>query len=427
MKQPRHVVCWRMCGLATLSLALMGSTRSGAAAAEVEVLHYWTSSGEYKSVEALKQMLAPAGVVWKDFVVQGAGGVAAGSALATRVDKGKPPTSAQIKGPMIQEWGRKGVLANLDDVATEGDWDVRLPRAIAAHMKVDGHWAAVPVNIHRVNWLWINKELLRKVGGRVPETWDQFFALAERFRQAGVLPLAHGSQPWQNINSFEVVVLGVGGPDLFRRAFVNKDPSAWRSPDMARALETFRRLKTYTDRESAGRDWNVATALVIQGRAAMQIMGDWAKGEFVAAGMTPGQDVLCTAAPGTWRAFIYNVDSFAMFQMHDPQSIAAQKTLAKTIMSPAFQEAFNLRKGSMPAIQGASLAAFDGCAKESRGYFVASALANSLVPSFANSMAQPEAVLAAVQAVIHRYWEDDAYGTESAQLAVAELIGARSK
>ena len=159
---------WAVVGACALVASALSSP--AAQAANVEVLHWWTSGGEAKSVEELKRMLAVQGVTWKDFAVAGGGGDAAMNALKVRVDAGNPPTAAQIKGPAIQEWGRKGVLANLDDVASLGNWDVKLPRTIAAQMKVDGHWAAVPVNVHRVNWLWINKAALDKAGGKVPTT-----------------------------------------------------------------------------------------------------------------------------------------------------------------------------------------------------------------------------------------------------------------
>ena len=104
------------------------------------------------------------------------------------------------------------------------------------------------------------------------------------------MPLAHGGQPWQDLTIFEVVVLGVGGPEFYQQAFVKMDPAAWRGPTMARVVDTFRRMKAYTDKDAANRDWNIATSMVIKGQAAMQIMGDWAKGEFVAAGQTAGKE-----------------------------------------------------------------------------------------------------------------------------------------
>src|SRR5262245_7380566 len=88
-----------------------------AQAAEVEVLHYWTSGGEAKSAAELKKILSSKGYTWKDFAVAGGGGDNAMTVLKSRVVSGNPPSAAQIKGPAIQEWAQEGVLANLDDVA----------------------------------------------------------------------------------------------------------------------------------------------------------------------------------------------------------------------------------------------------------------------------------------------------------------------
>jgi glucose/mannose transport system substrate-binding protein len=53
------------------------------------------------------------------------------------------------------------------------------------------------------------------------------------------------------------------------------------------------------DDNFSGRDWNLASAMVINGEALFQIMGDWAKGEFVNAGKTAGEDFTCFRVPGT--------------------------------------------------------------------------------------------------------------------------------
>jgi len=391
-----------------------------AAAAEVEVLHWWTSGGEARSVQALKDMMAEQGHAWRDFAVTGGAGVEAMSVLRQRVVAGKPPAAAQINGKAIQEWGRMKVLANLDDVAREQQWDVRLVKLIADAMKVDGHYVAAPVNVHRVNWLWINREALNRVGGRTPGTWDEFFALADRFQKAGLIALAHGGQPWQDFTTFETVALGVGGAEFYRRAFVQLDPTALKGDTMARVLATFRRLKGYTDARSPGRDWSVATGMVVRGEAAMQFMGDWAKGEFIAAGKQPVRDFICTSAPGTDRAYSFTVDSFAMFKLSDPAAIQAQKALARTIMSPRFQEAFNLNKGSIPAGSGVQMERFDHCAQESSAYFVASSMINTLVPSVAHKMAVPEKTAGALREVVSQFWNRDAMSADEAMSRLVE-------
>ncbi|WP_247646397.1 ABC transporter substrate-binding protein [Deefgea sp. CFH1-16] len=136
--------------------------RFAAQAVEVEVLHYWTSGGEAKSVAELKKMMEAKGYTWKDFAVAGGGGENAMTALKTRVVSGNPPAAAQIKGPSIQEWGAEGVLASIDDVAKKGGWDKLLPPVVSSVVKYKGQYVAAPVNVHRVNWLWVNPELLKK-------------------------------------------------------------------------------------------------------------------------------------------------------------------------------------------------------------------------------------------------------------------------
>ncbi|RQP21994.1 ABC transporter substrate-binding protein [Piscinibacter terrae] len=391
-------------------------------AGQVEVLHWWTSGGESKSVEELKRLLAAQGHTWRDFAVAGGGGDTAMAVLRQRVLAGNPPAAAQIKGPAIQEWGKLNVLADLDDVATEQKWDAQLPKVVANVMKVNGHYVAAPVNVHRVNWLWINREALRKTGSKVPNTWDEFFSVAEKMKANGIIPVAHGGQSWQEFTTFESVVLGVAGAEFYRRAFVQLDPTALKSNTMASALQTFRRIKDYTDAKAPGRDWNVATGMVIKGEAGMQFMGDWAKGEFLAAGKQPAKDFVCVAAPGTARAFTFNVDSFAMFRLKDPSAVKAQKALAATIMRSDFQQTFNLNKGSIPVGTGVQMDKFDLCAQESAAYFAATAMINTLVPSIAHLMAQPAPIETALREVVAAYWNNDRMTTEEAMIKMVSGV-----
>ena len=174
----------------------------------------------------------------------GGGGDAAMTVLKSRVVSGNAPAAAQIKGPSIQEWAREGVLANIDDVAKAEKWDELLPKVVADVMKYKGHYVAVPVNVHRVNWLWANPEVFKKAGAKMPTTWEEFFAAAEALKKAGMIPVAHGGQPWQDFTTFETVALGVGGADFYKKAFVQLDPAALNSPTMEKVLETFSRSRT---------------------------------------------------------------------------------------------------------------------------------------------------------------------------------------
>lgn len=389
----------------------------GLHAGEVEVLHYWTSGGEAQSVQELKTMMATRGHTWKDFAVAGGAGGNAMASLKQRVQDGAPPAAALIKGPAIQEWAELNVLANLDAMAQFDKWDELLPKVVADQMKYKGHYVAVPVNVHRVNWLWANAAVLKKAGVvAMPKTWDEFFAAAEKIRVADLVPVAYGGQDWQDFTVFETVALGVGGAEFYNKALLKLDKAALSSDAMKKTLETYRRIKAYTDDKSPGRDWNVATDMVIKGKAGFQLMGDWAKGEFLAAKQQPGKDFMCMPAPGTANAYTFNVDSFAMFQLRNWDAQKAQGYLAYQLMGKDFQEKFNLRKGSIPVRLNMPMDKFDACAKLSSNDFVASAKSNALLPSVAHGMALSTAQQSAMRSVVTDFWEND-------KMSVGDAIG----
>lgn len=400
------------------TIAVCGAV--SATAGEVEVLHWWTSGGEAKAATALKQQLQGMGDTWKDFAVAGGGGDNAMTVLKSRVVSGNAPSAAQIKGPSLQEWAAEGVLANIDDVAKAENWDNLLPPVVSNIMKYKGNYIAVPVNVHRVNWLWANPAVFKKAGAKVPTNWDEFFVAAEQLKKAGVIPVAHGGQPWQDFTTFESVALGLGGADFYKKALVQLDQPTLSGATMTKVLETFKKVKGYTDKNAPGRDWNLATAMVIKGEAGMQLMGDWAKGEFIAAGKAPGKDFTCTAAPGSAKSFTFNIDSFAMFKLKNEANIKAQKDLAAAIMSPQFQEIFNLNKGSIPVRLNMDLSKFDDCAKLSAADFVATAKSGALVPSIAHGMAVPSATAGAIQDVVSQFWNDDKMTVQAAQAKIAQ-------
>jgi glucose/mannose transport system substrate-binding protein len=159
--------------------------------------------------------------------------------------------------------------------------------------------------------------------------------------------------------------------------------------------------------------------MVIKGEAGMQLMGDWAKGEFIAAGKVPGKDFVCVAAPGTGDAYTFNIDSFAMFKVKGDDKVKAQKDFAAALMSPGFQETFNLNKGSIPARLNMKMDKFDDCARLSGKDFVDTAKSGRLVPSIAHGMAVPAAVEGGMKDVVSQFWNSDAMTAKDAMAKLA--------
>lgn len=389
-------------------------------AGEVEVLHFWTSGGEAGALAQLKTSIRANGHAWKDFAVADGGGGLAMTLLSSRVQSGNPPTAAQIKGASIQEWARAGKLANIDALARAEQWDALLPKIASDAMKFNGHYVAAPLNVHRVNWLWVNAAALRKVNAKLPATWEEFFAVAEAMRKAGIAPLAYSGQSWLDLGTFETVVIGIAGADFYRRAFIQRDPAALDSPRMEQVLLTFKRIKPYTEPHARNRDWVSATAALIKGDAGMQLMGDWAKSEITAAGKIPGVDILCTPAPGSAGVFTFDIDSLALFKV-SASNQAAQHDLARAVMGKDFQRAFNLAKGSIPVRRDVSMDGFDECARQSSRDFAASAKRGTLLPSFTHGMGLPYSTTLAIWDVIRQYWNHDSMSAGEAMRRLARV------
>ncbi|WP_333822466.1 ABC transporter substrate-binding protein [Pinisolibacter sp.] len=410
-------------GRLLFSVAIVGFVAGGVPSAQaggtVEVLHWWTSGGEAKAVGELKKTFEAQGGTWIDSPIAGGGGDAAMTALRARVIAGNAPSAVQLKGPGIQEWAKLGVIESIDDVAAKEKWDSVLPPVVADVMKYQGKYVAAPVNIHRVNWMWANPAVLAKVGAKVPTTWAEFNETADKLKAAGITPLAHGGQPWQDATIFEVVVLGVGGADFYKKALVEMDQASLSGPTMVAAFDQLRKLRGYVDKSFPGRDWNLSTAMVMNGQAGFQIMGDWAKGEFLAAGKKPGVDFLCVPPPGS--GFLMNADSFTFFKDPKPGRAEGQKVLASEIMSPAFQRTFNLAKGSIPARTDVKLDDFDDCAKRSAADLAAATKAGSLLPSLAHEMAVPRTVRGEVLDVVTNFFNSDMSSKDAAAALAAAV------
>jgi glucose/mannose transport system substrate-binding protein len=382
---------------------LMGAPSAMAQVKEVEVVHWWTSGGEAAALNVLKGNLQKQGISWKDNPIAGGSGVQAMTVLRARVTAGNIPTTVQMLGFDILDWAELGSLGDLNDVAAKGGWDKVVPAALQRFSKYKGKWIAAPVNVHSTNWVWANKAVMDKLGLAAPKSWDEFIAALDKAKAAGITPLAHGGQPWQDGTMFEAVVLTTGGGDFYKKAMIDLDDATLKSAQMKTVFERMSKLRTYVDANFSGRDWNLASAMVIKGDAAFQMMGDWAKGEFVAAGKKPDTDFLCFRFPGTQGNVTFNSDQFVMFKVGDDRK-EAQAKMAEAVMDPAFQSAFNVVKGSVPARTDVSNEAFDACGKKGMADLKEASEAGKLYGSMAHGHAAPAGVKQAMFDVITKHF-----------------------
>jgi len=232
----------------------------------------------------------------------------------------------------------------------------------------------------------------------------------------------HGGQAWQDATIFDAVVLSMGN-DFYNQSMIELDPEALGSEDMVEVFNRMSKLRSYVDDNFSGRDWNLASAMVIEGKAGMQMMGDWAKGEFLKADQIPGEDFVCIRFPGTQGSVTFNSDQFAMFNQADADN-DAQLKMAASIMSPGFQSAFNVVKGSVPARTDVPNTDFDDCGKKGMQDLADANSSSSLFGSMAHGHAAPAAVKNAVYDVVTQHFNGDMTSEEAAEELVNSIEAA---
>ncbi|MFM5740948.1 ABC transporter substrate-binding protein [Aeromonas veronii] len=399
-----------------LSFSVIALLSAPVAASQVEVLHWWTSGGEAKAVEVLKSEWTKQGNQWNDFAVQGGGGKSAMTVLKSRALAANPPEAAHLKGYELKEWAGLGFLRDLSPMAEHLGWYSQMPPMVRATLSQNGALMAVPTGIHRVNWLWLNRKIFERNKLAPPTDWAQFVTVADQLKKRGITPLAIGNEPWQLAVLFETVALGEGGKEFYRKAFLEQDSATLTGPDMVRVLTRFQQLRTYVPQKYAGLKWHQATNLLESGGAAMQVMGDWVKGELSAGNYRPGEDIACLPSPGSAGLFSYNLDSIAMFKQRDPAQLQAQGDLAQLLMTPQFQEEFNRVKGSIPALTNPDMSKFDRCAVRSYQDFLLAEKQDNLLPSMAEGMATPTNMRQAILDVLSNFFNDPKANPEQTAL-----------
>ncbi len=332
-------------------------------AEKAEIIHWWTSNSESAAAKLIAENYRKAGGIWVDTAIAGAD--QARAVAINRIVGSNPPTAAQFNTTkQFLDLVEQGMLNNVDDVAKSEGWEKILPEPVLNVIRINGHYYAVPVNIHMQTWFWYSKAAFKKAGiSKEPASVDEMFAAMDKLKAAGIIPLAHGGQAWQETIVFQAMLTNVGGKDLYLSVIRDRDQKAINSEAFKKVLLAFKRMQSYIDPGSPGRNWNDATALLISGKAGVQIMGDWVKGEFAAAKQVAGKDFGCIAGLTPNSPYLIQGDAFVFPRTNNPGTVQAQKLLAKVLLNPATQLEFNKLKGSIPIRSDVDTSTMDICAQ----------------------------------------------------------------
>jgi glucose/mannose transport system substrate-binding protein len=338
------------CGGAATSPGASGSAAASCASGKtaIEVQSWWTTGGESTGLQKLfdKFNADNADLCAYNAAIAGGAGTVAQGVVKQRVLSGNPPDSFQVHmgHELLDTYVNISSGAVLSPLDTSIIDPAKFPPGVVSIISgKDGKVYTVPENIHRANVLWYSKKVFSDNNLQPPKTWDEFKTVADALKAKGIAALALGDKDiWPYGMVFETILIAQLGADGFNGLWTGA--TKWDDPKVSASLDALKTVFGYVNADHKALSWDQANQLVIDGKAAMTIMGDWANGDYVAKKFT---DYGWAAAPGNDKLYQALADSFPL-PTKAPHPDAVKKLLT-FMASAAAQDIFNPWKGSIPA------------------------------------------------------------------------------
>jgi len=408
----------------TDALAAEGVKADPAAKGKFEFFSWWTSGGEADGkndiLNLYKQLYPSVEVV--DAAVAGGGGDQAKGVLKTRMQASDPPDTFQVHGgpELIDGYVKVGKMEPITSIYKDMGMMDAYPKQLLDLVSNGGEIYSIPANIHRGNVLFYNKKIFADNSITPPTTWAEFFAAADKLKAKGIAPLAVGAKnTWAVTMLFEDLLLAQGGPDKFKALMTGTTP--WTDTAVVGALTDLQKMFTsgYVNTDFSAVEWDAAAGQLVNGKAAMTIMGDWAKGYFQANDPKWADNYGWIPSPGTKGIFKVITDSFGLPKgAKNPENT---KNFLRVLGSKTGQVTFNLRKGSIPARTDVDTSKFDVYMKDAAADFKS---ATALVGSAPHGSATDEAFASALNEGINTFIGNpkDPIGAAAGLLAKAQEL-----
>ena len=183
---------------------------------------------------------------------------------------------------LFQSWGGGTMAAQADagllqDITSAvADWkDTINPGAMSIY-QYKGAQYGIPWDMGMIGF-WYNKDLFAKAGiAAPPATWDEFLAAIPKLKAAGVAPLAiAGKDKWPSMHLWTYLLLRQGGGDALSQMIQSGNWNTDACIKAGQAVEALNKLDPY-QKGFASAIYNDEAAAVANGKAAMELMGQWA-------------------------------------------------------------------------------------------------------------------------------------------------------
>jgi glucose/mannose transport system substrate-binding protein len=328
------------------SAACSSDNNGGSGSKNVEVFTWWADGGEKAGLDGLVAAFGTdcKGYTFVNGAIAGGAGANAKQVLASRLQQNDPPDTFQAHaGAELSDYINAGQIEDISSEYKGWGLDTAFPKGLIDNITVDGKIYSVPANIHRANVLWSNKKVLSTAGiTAAPTSMAEFYSQLDTLKAKGMAkPLALGKD-WTQEMLFEAVLISDLGTDKFTGLW--NGGTDWKGADVTAAINDYKKLLSYTNTDRDTFDWTDAEKLVMDGKAAYQLMGDWEAADLDAKGF---KDYGFSVFPGNGNAYQWLADSFVLPK--GAKDVDGTKCWLKTVGSAEGQKAFNTKKGSIPA------------------------------------------------------------------------------
>jgi len=319
----------------------------------------WWAGLERFAIDALiSNFTAKTGIPVEKTAVPGGAGVNAKFAIIALIMAGKPPEAFQVHcGPEIISYFSAAPHGADDFVElTSAAQEIGLYNTPVGQVcLLNGKMYSTPVNLHRANLIFMNKDILDKYGLKPPTTLDELRAVCRTLSDKGVPCLVEGgADQFTVFHTWEQIFLALAGPQKFVMFMYGTLPPD--DPTLKTATDIFLELAKTFPSDWMSLDWTACVDRVVTGKAFAHVDGDWAVGLIYNVypnvkmcsidSITPDCKVIVAPFPGTQG--IYNMVIDAVGVPKGPsQDLGLQ--FAKYFASKEGQSIFNPLKGSIAA------------------------------------------------------------------------------
>jgi glucose/mannose transport system substrate-binding protein len=406
-------------GGTTASSSATSSAAAGGAGGDVGIFTWWADGSEKEGLDALVALFKTKypNNTFVNLAVAGGSGSNAKAKLASDLANKNPPDSFQgHAGAELTDYIDNEQIEPVDDIMRALGGSSVYPQTLLDLITVGGHVYGVPCDIHRANMVWTNSDLLSKAGiSAAPATVSAWIADLEKVKASGVsTPLGIGGT-WTQTELFESVLAANLGSTAYTALF--SKGGAWDAAGVKQSITDYATILSYANTASDGDDWPAATVMVAEGKAAYNLMGDWALAEFTSKGLTWGKEYSSFPLTGNGeQLFGFLADAFTL--PVGAKNAGGAEDWLSLVGGAEGQLAFNLKKGSIPPRTDVPSASFGEYQQKTMESFKT----DKIVPSIAHGAAVSLAWSSEINTAMSAF-----YQSRNADTLQAALVAAHAK